>query len=72
MAKIKYQVKFDGEVIGKRTSDRTYTHAIVIRRAGLSPTVVSFCGRRDLADKEAGKWRHNDNQVFIVSVETAS
>ncbi len=69
MSKTKYRVELNGEVIGRRTSDRTYTHAVVIDRPDLEmPKVVSFCGRHELALKEAGKWRHNENRVIIVPV----
>lgn len=50
MAKIKYYI---GDRL-VRTSDRTYTHAVM-----RGDQVIACCGRLDLAEKEASRLRSN-------------
>jgi hypothetical protein len=73
MAKTKYLVRRNGEIIGTRSSDRTYTHAIVTQHdhPGCVPKVVTWCGRPDLAQGEQRKYQRQGYTAEIVPVEIA-
>lgn len=79
----KYIAKFNGEIVGKRTTrDRTYTHAIVVAKPTSEnyyfgknspkheqPSVASWAGRLDLAQKAANQSRKYYELVEIVPAE---
>ena len=50
---MRYEVDLPDETVRTRTSYRTYTHAIVVRR-GDRWQCTSFCGSAVLAEREAG------------------
>jgi hypothetical protein len=68
----KYIAKLEGKIVGKRTTrDRTYTHAVVVQHADAEPVVATWCGRPDLAQKEAASRRRGTyyTNVWIVDAE---
>jgi hypothetical protein len=65
----KYIARLNGAIVGKRTSDRTYTHAIVTYRDGYAPAVATWCGRPDLAQGEQRKRSGNGWTAVAVPVE---
>lgn len=80
----KYVARLNGEIIGKRTSkDRTYTHAIICARPAVgnyyhgknskfeAAHITNWCGRLDLAQKEASRWSKMYEVVEIVPAEVA-
>lgn len=54
---MKYLVKFEGQLVDTRNSDRTYTHAVIAIKADGTACkgAFTFCGRLDLARKEVSK-----------------
>lgn len=54
---MKYLVKFEGQLLDTRNSDRTYTHAVIAVKADGTGCkgAMAFCGRPDLAQKEVNK-----------------
>ena len=69
MAKTKYLVRHNGEIIGTRSSDRTYTHAIACWGHGKSGAVATWCGRLDLAQGEQRKYQRMGFTAEILPVE---
>jgi hypothetical protein len=69
MAKTKYLVRHEGEIAGTRSSERTYTHAIVVQGHGKGPSVATWCGRPDLALGEQRKWASRGFTATIAPVE---
>jgi hypothetical protein len=80
----KYVARLDGNIIGKRTTkDRTYTHAVICAQPlptnyyhGKNskydaPHVSTWCGRPDLAQAQARKYRQLYELVEIVPAELA-
>lgn len=65
----KYVAKHEGQIVGTRTSDRTYTHAIVTQGHGKGPHVATWCGRLDLAHGEQRKAERYGYTATIVPVE---
>lgn len=65
----KYIAKHEGQIVGTRTSDRTYTHAIVTQGHGKGPHVATWCGRFDLAQGEKRKAERYGYTATIVEVE---
>jgi hypothetical protein len=76
---MKYQVTDSRGQIHKRTSDRTYTHAVVhhvpaprpedkIVWASEAYSKARWCGRADLARKEAAGWQANGFEAEIIPV----
>lgn len=53
---MKYTIQFNGQVAGTRKSDRTYTHAVVSFKDGVS-TVRCYNGSYDLAVKASQKYQ---------------
>ena len=71
MPAIKYIARFEDQVVGKRSSQRTYTHAIVVQGHGKGPSVATWCGRPDLARGEQAKWSRYGYTATIVPAEIA-
>lgn len=69
MAATKYVARFENQIVGKRSSERTYTHAIVCQGHGKGPHVVTWCGRPDLAHGEQTKWSRYGYTATIVPAE---
>jgi hypothetical protein len=69
MAKIKYVVRIAGQIVGTRTSDRKYTHAVVINGHDKTDHVATWCGRLDLAQAEQRKYQRYAFRAEIVAVE---
>lgn len=72
MAKIKYLVRHEGEIIGTRSSERTYTHAIAVWGHGKSGAVATWCGRPDLAAGEQRKYQRYGFRAEILPVEVVT
>jgi hypothetical protein len=57
MAKTKYTARLVGQVIGTRSSHRTYTHCVVVQKFDTNgetrgaPFVATWCGSAELARK---------------------
>jgi hypothetical protein len=76
MKKIKYRVVDSRGQEHTRTSPRTYTHAVVHHvpdrpaadgwpdRKGYSQ--AAWCGRADLAETEAARWRKHGWQAEVI------
>ncbi len=63
MTKFEYTVRFEGEIVGTRKSNREYSHAIVARHKGNGTlTVEGFNGRTDLAITARDKYRSDANK----------
>jgi hypothetical protein len=62
----KYVARVGGQIIGKRKSQRTYTHAIAVRTDN-GHVVVAWSGRLDLAQAEA---RRRGPLAIIIPAET--
>jgi hypothetical protein len=64
----------EGETVhAKRGSKRTYTHCVWINdtsRAGWGS--VGFCGRADLAEKEAARWIKQGYETAVTEVEVTA
>jgi hypothetical protein len=77
MAKIKYIARYDNgtggvrDIVGTRSSDRTYTHAVVTHGHGKGPHVAAWCGRLDLAQGEQRKAQRYGYTATIVPAEIA-
>jgi hypothetical protein len=75
----KYQVCDVHGRIHTRTSDRTYTHCVVVHfaarpaangfRARPAVSRTEWAGRSDLAEKSAARWRRANAFVAVASVE---
>jgi hypothetical protein len=68
MPKTKYVAHSDGKVIGTRSSDRVYTHAIAVWGHGKTAAVVTWCGRFDLAQGERRKYERYGYTAHIIPV----
>jgi hypothetical protein len=80
----KYIARLNNEIVGKRTSDRTYTHAVVCSRPSVgnwyhgknskyeAPHVAAWCGRPDLAQSQLKKFAGFYEVAQIVPVEVAT
>lgn len=70
---IKYIARFNDQIVGTRNSaaERVYTHAVVRHGPDMVPTVVTWCGRLDLARGEASRrqGRNRDCTYTIVPTE---
>lgn len=67
----KYTVKMDGKVIGTRTTERKYTHAVVIEGDN-GYSVLSYHGKRELAEKKArteGAYFHSAEVIELFTAE---
>lgn len=72
MAKIKYVVRIAGQIVGTRTSERTYTHAVVLNGHGETDLVRTWCGRLDLALGEQRKYQRYGFRADVVPAETVT
>lgn len=65
MAKDLYAVAYKGKTYTRRTS-RTYTHAVLIDDG--NPGIFAWCGRLDLAEKQAAEYRRwkPDSKAEVV------
>jgi hypothetical protein len=70
MAKIKYIARLNGQIVGTRTSERTYTHAVVINGHDKTDHVATWCGRLDLAQGAQRKYQRYAFRAEIVPAET--
>jgi hypothetical protein len=52
MAKHKYVAKLDGKVVGKRSTDRTYTHAVVVQDSEAVARSAAYDYVADESDRE--------------------
>ena len=71
---VKYVVKHNGAVIGKRTSSipleaKRYTHAIAVWGHGKTAKVVTWCSRLDLAQGEQRKYQRYGYTAEILPAE---
>lgn len=69
MAKIKYVARLNGQIVGTRTSERTYTHAVILNGHGETDLVRTWCGRLDLAQAEQRKAQRCGFRADIVPAE---
>jgi hypothetical protein len=65
--KITYHVTDSLGVAHKRTTERVYTHAVIVRKG--ESVKGRWCGRADLARKEAALWAKNGWATEIVEVK---
>ena len=77
----KYQVTDSrGQVHKRTTMNRTYTHAVVCHMPEMpdryhpdkpwpARSSASWCGRADLAEKEAARWRKHGYPVEIIPID---
>jgi hypothetical protein len=68
----KYLARLDGQIVGTRSTDRTYTHAIVVNGHARTNFVAAWSGRLDLALKTAAKWGRYGYRVDIVPAEVVT
>jgi hypothetical protein len=67
--KIKYAARLNGHIVGTRSSERTYSHALVINGHAHTDFVATWCGRLDLAQKQAAKYAAYGYRTDIVPAE---
>jgi hypothetical protein len=72
MAKIKYVARYQGEIVGTRSSDRAYTHAVVTWGHGKTADVPSWCGSLRLAQNKQREYQRYGYTVEIVEVESVN
>lgn len=74
----KYQITDSRGQVHKRATDRTYTHAVVFHVPGIPAdgpwparpgySKAAWCGRADLAGKQAAMWQTVGYAVEIIPV----
>lgn len=64
--KTKYQVAKDGVVLDTRSTNRTYTHALVAEKEGATTRVIGYCGSLALSMK-SGDRRHYEQSGYKVT-----
>jgi hypothetical protein len=71
---MKYVAKLNNVIVGTRTSKagRVYTHAIVVNGHGKTDTVVTWCGRLDLAQGEQRKYARYGYRAEIAVAEVVA
>jgi hypothetical protein len=70
MTMTKYTASYEGRIVGSRVSHRVYSHAIVIHGHGLSPHVVTWCGRPELARAQQAKFAKRGFTAVAVPADT--
>jgi hypothetical protein len=65
----KYVARLNGQIVGNRTTERVYTHAVVVRGHGQNDSVATWCGRLDLAQGEQRKAASRGFHAEIVPAE---
>jgi hypothetical protein len=54
----------------KRSTDRTYTHVIIIKEEGTAWKAVSWAGSFDLAQKRISEFTRANREIKIIPVDT--
>ena len=66
MAKLK--ATFEGQTF-KRSTDRTYTHVVIIKNAGEAWKAVSWAGSLALAQKRISEFLRSGREIKIIPVD---
>lgn len=81
MSKTKYVARLNGEIVGTRTTERAYTHAVICAQTSEAnyfhghgtnkeaPHIAAWCGRLELARKQVQRLAPYYKVVEIVPAE---
>lgn len=56
----------------KRSSERAYTHVVIIRDQGEDWKAVSWASRPDLAQKKVNEYTRAGREIKIIPVDTGA
>lgn len=61
-----YHAYFEGQLVAKRRTDRTYTHCVITAYPDGRRYLVGWCGRLDLAFKSRNGFSHRTDCVAHI------